>query len=59
VALGLLGRAAPSLQLLALAMPIRAALGLILVLLSLATLAATLAGAWNAWPGPIMGLGGA
>jgi len=51
LALGLLGRAAPSLQLLALAMPVRAALGLTLVLLGLATLAATLAPAWSAWPG--------
>ena len=51
VALGLLGRAAPSLQLLALAMPIRAALGLALVLLGLATLGATLAGSWSSWPG--------
>jgi flagellar biosynthesis protein FliR len=51
VALGLLGRAAPSLQLLALAMPVRLALGLVLVLLGLAGLAATLAAAWGAWPG--------
>ncbi len=51
VALGLLGRAAPSLQLLALAMPVRAALGLGLVLLGLATLGATLSGAWSIWPG--------
>lgn len=51
VALGLLGRAAPSLQLVTLAVPVRAALGLLLVLLSLATLAATFAAAWSAWPG--------
>lgn len=51
LALGLLGRAAPSLQLLALAMPVRAALGLLLVLLGLAALAATVAEAWGAWPG--------
>ena len=51
LALGLLGRAAPSLQLLALAMPVRAALGLLLVLLGLATLAATFADAWGVWPG--------
>ena len=51
VALGLLGRAAPSLQLLALAMPVRLALGLVLVLVGLAGLAATLAAAWGAWPG--------
>lgn len=55
VALGLLGRAAPSLQLLALAMPIRAGLGLILLLLGLGTLAATLAAAWGAWPGSVLG----
>ncbi len=51
VALGLLGRAAPSLQLVALAMPVRAALGLTLVLLGLGALAATLSLTWAAWPG--------
>ena len=58
LALGLLGRAAPSLQLLALTIPIRAALGLTLVLLGLATLAATLAATWSLWPGSALGAGG-
>jgi flagellar biosynthetic protein FliR len=52
VALGLLGRAAPSLPLVALSMPIRAILGLVFVLLSLVTIAAILATAWSGWPGP-------
>jgi flagellar biosynthesis protein FliR len=51
VALGLLGRAAPSLQLVALSMPVRSALGMLLVGLGLAALVATLAAAWGAWPG--------
>src|SRR5262249_28063507 len=51
VALGLLGRAAPSLSLVALALPIRSALGLLLVALGLLTRAATLAASWGAWPG--------
>jgi flagellar biosynthetic protein FliR len=51
LALGLLGKAAPSLQLMALAMPARAALGVVLVIASLAALVATLALAWNGWPG--------
>jgi flagellar biosynthetic protein FliR len=57
-AIGLLGRTAPSLQLLALAMPVRAALALILVFVGLASLAATLGEAWTAWPGTILRLGG-
>jgi flagellar biosynthetic protein FliR len=52
LALGLLGKAAPSLQLMALAMPARAALGVVLVIASLGSLVATLALAWNGWPGP-------
>jgi flagellar biosynthesis protein FliR len=48
VALGLLGRAAPSLAAVAGALPVRSALGLVLVLFGLATLAATLAAAWGA-----------
>jgi flagellar biosynthesis protein FliR len=56
VALGLLGRAAPSLQLLALALPIRTALGMVFVLLGLATLAAILTTSWAGWPGPMTGL---
>lgn len=51
VALGLLGRAAPSLPLLALSFPLRFALGLFLVVLGMTTLALTLAVAWNDWPG--------
>ena len=47
VALGLLGRAAPSLPLVAVSLPIRFALGLALVVLGLAALAATLAAAWG------------
>ena len=51
VALGLLGRAAASLQLVALSLPVRSALGLVLVLLGMVTLAATLSIAWGGWPG--------
>jgi flagellar biosynthesis protein FliR len=51
VALGLLGRASPSLQRAALALPVRAALGLAAVGLGMITLAATLAAAWAGWPG--------
>jgi flagellar biosynthesis protein FliR len=51
VALGLLGRAAPSLPLVAISLPIRFAFGLALVVLGLAVLAATLAAAWGDWPG--------
>ena len=51
VALGLLGRAAPSLPLIALSLPIRWGLGLVLVLAGLLTLTATLAAAWHGWPG--------
>ncbi|MDB5351249.1 MAG: flagellar biosynthesis pathway, component FliR [Planctomycetota bacterium] len=47
VALGLLGRAAPSLQLMSLALPIRVAVGLVLVLLGLASLAGVFASAWG------------
>lgn len=50
-ALGLLGRAAPSLQLVTLSLPIRSALGLLLVGLGLLTLISTLSAAWVAWPG--------
>jgi type III secretory pathway component EscT len=51
VSLGLLGRAAPSLPLAALALPIRTVLGLLLVTLGIVTLVATLSAAWSAWPG--------
>ena len=48
VALGLLGRAAPSLPLLALSLPVRTLLGLALVAASLVVLGALLASAWSA-----------
>ncbi len=51
IALGLLGRLAPSLPLLVLALPVRFLAALVLVMLSLATLSATLATAWGHWPG--------
>ena len=47
LALGLLGRAAPSLQLVSLSLPARTLLGLALAALGLVTLAATLAAAWH------------
>ncbi len=46
LALGLLGRAAPSLQLVSLSLPVRTILGLTLAALGLVTLAATLGRAW-------------
>ncbi len=51
LALGLLGRAAPSLQLVSLSLPVRAALGMLLVGLALAALMMTLSTAWSRWPG--------
>lgn len=55
-ALGLLSRAAPSLQLLALALPVRWGVGLVFVLIGMATLAFTLAAAWDEVPllGPLL-----
>jgi flagellar biosynthesis protein FliR len=50
VVLGWLSRAAPSLPFVALALPIRSVLGVVLVILSLATLVATLASTWNTFP---------
>jgi len=47
LALGLLGRAAPSLQLLSLSLPARTLVGLALAALGLVTLAATLGSAWQ------------
>ncbi len=47
LALGLLGRAAPTLQLVTLSMPARTLIGLALAALGLAGLAATLASAWS------------
>src|SRR5262249_8531893 len=48
--LGWLGRLAPAVPVLTLSLPVRSMLGIVLVLLSLATLAATLAQAWMRWP---------
>jgi len=50
IVVGWLSRAAPSLPFVALALPIRSFLGLVLVLLSLSTLAVTLSGAWGTLP---------
>ena len=50
VVLGWLSRAAPSLPFVALALPIRTVLGVVLVIVSLGTLVATLAGTWNTLP---------
>ena len=49
-ALGLIGRAAPSLPMATMALPVRYALGLVLAILGAAALAGTLAAAWRAWP---------
>ncbi len=46
IAIGLLGRAAPSLPLVALSMPIRFGVGLVIILASVGTLVATLTSAW-------------
>ncbi|MGP0064851.1 MAG: flagellar biosynthetic protein FliR, partial [Isosphaeraceae bacterium] len=48
IVLGWLSRTAPSLPFLALSLPIRAGLGIVLVLLGLVVLMATLSSAWNA-----------
>jgi flagellar biosynthesis protein FliR len=50
VVLGWLSRAAPSLPFVALALPIRSALGIVLVILCLATLVATFATTWDTLP---------
>lgn len=47
IGLGLLGRAAPSVSLVALSLPIRTALGLVLAALGLVALVATLEAAWS------------
>jgi flagellar biosynthesis protein FliR len=49
IALGWIGRLAPAVPLLTLSLPVRAMLGIVLVFLGLATLAATLAQAWTGW----------
>lgn len=51
IALGWLGRLAPSVPLMTLSLPIRAMLGMLLVMASLAGLAACLDGAWVSWAG--------
>ena len=58
LALGLISRAAPSIQRAALTVPVRAAVGLLLVLLGLTALVATLSTAWLNWPGPAPNFGG-
>jgi flagellar biosynthesis protein FliR len=50
LALGWIGRLAPAVPLLTLSLPVRSALGIVLVFLGLATLAATLMQAWTRWP---------
>src|SRR5262249_23001232 len=47
IVLGWLSRAAPSLPFFTLALPIRAGLGIVLIILSMTVLVATLAGAWG------------
>ena len=56
VALGLIGRAAPSLPLATMTLPVRYALGLALAMLGAVALAGTLATAWGAWS--MLGSGG-
>jgi flagellar biosynthesis protein FliR len=55
VALGLIGRAAPSLPMVALSLPLRYMLGLLIAILGAVALAGTLAVAWRA--GPLYGTG--
>ena len=50
IVLGWLSRAASSLPFVALALPIRSVLGVVLILLSLGTLVTTLSGAWDTLP---------
>jgi flagellar biosynthesis protein FliR len=50
VALGLLTRAAPSVASMTLALPVRSAIGLVLVITGLVTLAAVLSSTWQDWP---------
>jgi flagellar biosynthesis protein FliR len=49
IAIGWLGRAAPSLPFITLALPLRAVLGITLIMLSLTTLVATFSTAWSAF----------
>ena len=48
--MGWIGRLAPAVPLLALSLPVRSILGIVLVFLSLGTLAATLSQAWTLGP---------
>ncbi len=48
--LGWIGRLAPAVPFLALSLPVRSILGIVLVFLSLATVAATFSQAWTNWP---------
>lgn len=50
IALAWIGRLAPAVPVLALSLPVRSILGIVLIFLSLATLTATLTQAWMAWP---------
>jgi flagellar biosynthesis protein FliR len=50
IAIGWLGRAAPSLPFITLALPLRAVLGIVLIFLSLTTLVATFSTAWSTLP---------
>jgi flagellar biosynthetic protein FliR len=50
LALGLLSRAAPSFASMTLALPVRSAIGLVLVIVGLVTLAAVFSAAWQDWP---------
>jgi flagellar biosynthesis protein FliR len=50
IAIGWLGRAAPSLPFITLALPLRAVLGIVLIFLSLSTLVATFSTAWSTFP---------
>jgi flagellar biosynthesis protein FliR len=50
IVLGWIGRLAPAVPFLALSLPVRSMLGIVLIFLSLATLAVTLSQAWASWP---------
>jgi flagellar biosynthesis protein FliR len=52
IVLGWIGRLAPAVPVLALSLPARSILGIVLVFLSLATFAATLSQSWMNWPSP-------
>lgn len=54
VVLGLIARASPSFQRAALTLPVRATLGLLLVLATLAAVASALGTAWSAWPASLL-----